>query len=91
MPPEPLRLAGAGDVGSFFATTPLGGRLDRIPLVPASANGQPALAAYAREDGDEARAYGVMVLALSGPRIAGITGFPRRPELFTRLGLPLVL
>ncbi len=90
MPPEDIRLAGARQVGDFFATTPLDGRLERITLVPAAANGQPALAAYAREDGDDvARAYGVMVLALDGERIAGITGFPRRPEVFTRLGLPL--
>ena len=34
------------------------------------------------------RAYGVMVLALRGERIAGITGFPRDTELFARLGLP---
>ncbi len=91
MPPEQLRLTGPRDVGAFFATTPLDGRLARSALAPSSAHGQPALAAYAREDGDDARAYGVMVLALSGPRIVGITGFPRRPELFTRLGLPLVL
>ena len=33
-------------------------------------------------------AYGVMVFALRGDRIDGITGFARRPALFTRLGLP---
>ncbi len=33
-------------------------------------------------------AYGVMVFAIRGDRIDGITGFPRQPELFTRLGLP---
>ena len=47
MPPEPLYVAGAEAVGSFFATAPLDGRLDRIRLVPTAANGQPALAAYA--------------------------------------------
>ena len=29
-----------------------------------------------------------MVFAIDGAKIAGITGFPRRPELFVRLGLP---
>ena len=33
-------------------------------------------------------AYGVMVFAIRGDRIDGITGFPRQPALFTRLGLP---
>jgi hypothetical protein len=28
-----------------------------------------------------------MVFALDGDRITGITGFPRRVDLFTRLGL----
>ena len=32
-------------------------------------------------------AYGVMVFAIQGDRIAGITGFPRAPCLFGRFGL----
>ena len=28
-----------------------------------------------------------MVFAIAGERITGIAGFPRQPELFTRLGL----
>jgi RNA polymerase sigma-70 factor (ECF subfamily) len=89
MPPEDVRIEGAEAVGAFFATQPLAGRLDRIPLLPARANGQPALAAYADEDGrGVASPYGVMVLALRGPRVAAIVGFPRRPDLFARLGLP---
>jgi RNA polymerase sigma-70 factor (ECF subfamily) len=91
MPPERLRFDGREAVGEFFATVPLGGRLDRIDLVPARASGQPALAAYARDDDDVPRAYGVMVFAIRGEQIAGITGFAQRPDLFTRLGLPLAL
>ena len=30
-----------------------------------------------------------MVFAIDGDRIAGITGFPHRPGLFERLGLPI--
>jgi hypothetical protein len=57
--------------------------------VPARANGQPALAAYAQNAETGAHdAYGVMVFAVDGEAIAGITGFPR-PELFERLALPL--
>jgi RNA polymerase sigma-70 factor, ECF subfamily len=89
MPPEGMRFEGAGAIADFFATVPLEGRLDRIRLVPLRANGQPALAAYAENpDAGEHEAYGVMVFAIDGERIAGIIGFPRRLELFNRLGLP---
>jgi RNA polymerase sigma-70 factor (ECF subfamily) len=89
MPPENARLEGSAQIGAFFATVPLDGRLDRIPLVPCRANGQPALAAYADERGEGVfDAYGVMVFAIEGERITGITGFPRQPDVFTRLGLP---
>jgi RNA polymerase sigma-70 factor, ECF subfamily len=88
MPPEGARFAGAAAIGAFFGSVPLDGRLDRITLVAARANGQPALAAYAEDPADGIRRpYGVMVFACTGERIAGITGFPQ-PELFERLGLP---
>lgn len=91
MPPVRMRFEGAPAIGEFFATEPLDGRLDRITLVETRANGQPALASYADEAGDGIqRAYGVMVLAIEGERIRGITAFPRRAALFTELGLPLV-
>jgi RNA polymerase sigma-70 factor (ECF subfamily) len=76
---------------AHFGTVPLDGRLDRIRLIPARANDQPALAAYAQnETSGEHEAYGVMVFAIDGARIAGITGFPQ-PELFRKFGLPAVL
>jgi RNA polymerase sigma-70 factor (ECF subfamily) len=89
MPPEGIRICGAVEIGSFFATVPLEGRLDRIRLRLGSANGQPTLAAYA-EDPASGRfgAYGIMVFAIDGDRITGITGFPQ-PALFTRLGFPV--
>lgn len=88
MPPESVRIEGRDAVGAFFATVPVGGRLDQIPLEPAAANRQPALAAYADEHGAGTHhAYGVMVFAIRGDRIAGITGFPREPLIFERLGL----
>jgi RNA polymerase sigma-70 factor (ECF subfamily) len=88
MPPEAMRVSGASGIGSFFATVPLEGRLDRIRLRSGRANGQPALAAYAEAPSGEAFApYGLMVFAIDGDRIAGITGFPQ-PELFSRFGFP---
>jgi RNA polymerase sigma-70 factor, ECF subfamily len=83
MPPMGLRFEGAAAVGEFFATQPLDGRLDRITHTVTRANGQPTLASYADHE-----AYGVMVFALRGTRIAGITGFPHDLEVFTQLGLP---
>jgi RNA polymerase sigma-70 factor, ECF subfamily len=80
MPPEPMRVVGPAEIGGFFATVPMAGRLDLIRLLPARANRQPALAAYVQESPAEPfRAYGIMVFALDGDRIAGITGFA--PEL----------
>ncbi len=83
MPPMSLRFDGAAAVGEFFATQPMDGRLDRITHAVTRANGQPALAGYADDE-----AYGVMVFALRGDRIAGITGFPHDLHLFMQLGLP---
>jgi RNA polymerase sigma-70 factor (ECF subfamily) len=91
MPPEAARIPGAAAIGGFFGTVPLDGDLTRIRLLPARANGQPALGAYAQhEEGGSFAAYGVMVFAIAGDRIAGIVGFPdvHRPDLFERLGLP---
>jgi RNA polymerase sigma-70 factor (ECF subfamily) len=92
MPPEPMRVVGPAEIGGFFATVPMEGRLDLIRLLPARANGQPALAAYVEEAaGEPFRAYGLMVFAVEGDRIGGITGFAGYPELFPVFGLPAEL
>jgi RNA polymerase sigma-70 factor (ECF subfamily) len=92
MPPEPMHVVGPAEIGGFFATVPMGGKLDLIRLLDARANGQPALAAYVQVSvGEPFRAYGLMVFAVDGDRIAGITGFARYPELFPRFGLPAEL
>jgi RNA polymerase sigma-70 factor, ECF subfamily len=92
MPPEPMRVVGPAEIGGFFATVPMEGRLELIRLRPTRANGQPTLAAYVQESGGEPfRAYGIMVFAVEGNRIAGITGFAGYPELFPAFGLPAEL
>jgi len=92
MPPEPMRVVGPAEIGGFFSTVPMGGRLDLIRLLPARANGQPALAAYVQESAAQPlRAYGLMVFAVDGDRIVGITGFAGYPELFPVFGLPAEL
>ncbi len=89
MPPIDVRIQGRTEIGDFFATQPAGGHLDRIRHVEVRANGQPGLASYADEhDTGTHDAYGIMVLAIQGDRIAGITGFPRDARLFTQFGLP---
>lgn len=92
MPPMGVRYAGPRAIGEFFATQPAGGRLERIRHVQTGANRQPALASYADEEQIGIHdAYGVMVFAIRGARIAGITGFPRDAGLFPQLGLPAAL
>jgi RNA polymerase sigma-70 factor (ECF subfamily) len=88
MPPVDMRFHGPAQIGEFFATQPAGGRLERIRHVEVRANRQPGLASYADEDASGVYdAYGVMVFAIQGDRIAGITGFPRDTALFSRFGL----
>jgi RNA polymerase sigma-70 factor (ECF subfamily) len=89
MPPESMQIVGPAEIGGFFSTVPMDGRLELIRLRGARANGQPALAAYVQESqGEPFRAYGLMVFALAGDRIAGITGFAGYPALFPLFGLP---
>jgi RNA polymerase sigma-70 factor (ECF subfamily) len=88
MPPIDMRFRGPAAIGQFFATQPAGGQLDRIRHVEIRANRQPGLASYADEDDSGTHdAYGVMVFAIQGDRIAGITGFPRDANLFSQFGL----
>ncbi len=89
MPPEPMHVVGPAEIGGFFSTVPMDGRLDLIRLRPTRANGQPALAAFVQEEpGGPFRGYGIMVFALDGDRVAGITGFAGYPELFPVFELP---
>jgi RNA polymerase sigma-70 factor, ECF subfamily len=97
MPPLPTWYSGRDAVADFLATYPLSGAL-RWRAVPTHANGQPAVAKYTWEE--EAGAYlpfALDVLALDGPRIAGITAFVPRESafrdplvlrMFERFGLP---
>ncbi len=92
MPPEPMHIVGPAEIGGFFATVPMDGRLEQIRLRPTRANGQPALAAYVQESaGEPFRAYGIMVFALEDDRITGITGFAGYPELYPVFELPTEL
>ncbi len=91
MPPEAARFEGSAAIGAFFATVPMDGNLDQIRLVPRGPTASRRSPYAAEDQGGAFGAYGVMVFAIDGDRISGITGFPRQPDLFTRLGLPTEL
>jgi RNA polymerase sigma-70 factor (TIGR02960 family) len=91
MPPEPLEYHGPAGIARFLGTVPAGGHLEMFRLVPTRANGQPAFGCYLRDPhAPIAHAYGLMVLTLSGDRIAAITGFPDT-SVFAHFGLPRTL
>jgi RNA polymerase sigma-70 factor, ECF subfamily len=58
-------------------------------MIPALANGQPAAAAYYRDDGNH-HAYGLGVLTATADGISRITVFGGGPDLVARFGLPPV-
>ncbi|GGV26944.1 RNA polymerase sigma factor [Streptomyces longisporoflavus] len=84
MPPTPTWFTGRPAVVGFLARRVLRG--ERWHLVPARANGQPALVAYHRAGEGRFEAHGVQVLTLSGARIARITAF-NDPGLVPTFGL----
>jgi RNA polymerase sigma-70 factor (TIGR02960 family) len=90
MPPESMEYVGVPAIHRFFSTVPANGRLDRFKLVATRANGQPAFGCYLRTHEGPLRAYGLMVLTLSGDRVVAITGFPDT-SVFASFGLPRML
>lgn len=92
MPPMPQWYAGRDAIRAFYSTVwkSYGG----FRLLPTSANGQPAFAAYSRPvGGGPWSAHSLQVLALDGDGIAALTLFvkPDSPRLFEAFGFPLVL
>lgn len=88
MPPLPFIYQGRVTVANFLAAI-CGTR--RFRLIPTRANGQPAFGCYLDDDtAPVARAHGLIVLTLSGERIAEITRFLDN-SIVSRFGLPRVL
>jgi RNA polymerase sigma-70 factor (TIGR02960 family) len=75
MPPVPLEYQGRELAGAFFATVAFRhGR--RYKLVPTRANGQPAFGVYLLDPTtDVPRAFGLLVITLTGNQISAITRF----------------
>jgi RNA polymerase sigma-70 factor (ECF subfamily) len=90
MPPLPNRYVGRAAIGAFLASVPFRGGPDRFRLVETRANRQPAFGAYLLDDAGVYRAHAIVVIAVEGAAIAGITRFAD-PWLLPRFGLPTVL
>ena len=87
MPPMPFQYAGRDVVARFCAAIFDAGR--RFDLVPARANGQPALGAYLRQPDDAGLGVGLYALTLAGDRICGMTRFPETVLPYFALGRSL--
>jgi RNA polymerase sigma-70 factor (ECF subfamily) len=89
MPPLPTWFTGRELIGRF-----LGARVLREPggfrMIPAAANGQPALAAYLRGHDGVHHAHAVQVLTITASSVARIVSF-NDPGLFAMFGLPQAL
>lgn len=89
MPPVPLEYRGRELAGEFL------GRIAFRPgrqftAVPTRANGQPALGVYLLDPATRVpRAFGLLVITLSGTRISALTRFDN--AVFGRFGLPRTL
>jgi RNA polymerase sigma-70 factor (ECF subfamily) len=88
MPPVPLWYLGPADYGRFIATV-FARRGTGWRMVPAAANGQPALAAYAPDAGAH-RLHTLQVLTVRAGRIARNAVFGD-PAVLAAFGLPPVL
>jgi hypothetical protein len=90
MPPEPYEYQGAHAIARFLQDRATR-RGANLRLVPTRANGQPAFGCYLPDpQATIARAYGLMVLTLTGERISAITWFSER-SLFAHFALPRTL
>ena len=88
MPPQPTWFAGRDQIGRFMAARVLC-RPGDFRLIPTTANGQPALAAYLRDRGDVLRAHAIQVLTVASSGVTRIVSF-NDPGLLAVFGLPAV-
>ncbi len=85
MPPLLTWFTGRSAIGEFLARVVLP-RPGEFRMLPVAANGQPAFAAYMREDGRH-RAHAIQVLTAGAGRISRIVSF-NDAALFPAFGLP---
>jgi RNA polymerase sigma-70 factor (ECF subfamily) len=88
MPPLPLEYRGLDQASRFLAHVTV--FHDDRRVLQTRANGQPALAMYARDPGANVhRALGLLVVTLAGERVSAITRF--EVGVFPQFGLPRTL
>jgi RNA polymerase sigma-70 factor, ECF subfamily len=86
MPPLPGWFRGRAAVARFLGIKVMRG-MGGLAMVPTAANGQPAFAAYVRDQAGVYRAHAIQVLTPSGSGLARIVSF-NDPRLFEVFGLP---
>jgi RNA polymerase sigma-70 factor (ECF subfamily) len=86
MPPQPTWYAGREPIGSFLATRVLL-RPGRFRMIPIAANGQPAFAAYMRENDGVYRAHAIQVLTVTRSGLSRVVSF-NDSGLVAAFGLP---
>ena len=86
MPPLPGWFRGRAAVARFLGIKVMRG-MGEFQMMPTAANGQPALAAYQRDQAGVYRAHAIQVLTPSGSGLARIVSF-NDPRLFEVFGLP---
>ena len=86
MPPAPHEYQGGAAIGAFLRASAAWHGSGRFLLVPTRANTQPAFGCYLPV-GSVYRPAGLLVLTLSGDRVAALTRF-FCADLFARFGLP---
>jgi RNA polymerase sigma-70 factor (ECF subfamily) len=84
MPPLPGWFRGRDAIAGFLGAHVLG-RPGEFRMIPTAANGQPAFAAYARDNRGGYHAHGICVLTLTGTRVSRIVSF-NDPGLFAVFG-----
>ena len=88
MPPLPIEYHGIEHAANFL--THIAALHHDRRVLPTRANGQPALAMYARDPGANVyRALGLLVVTLAGDRVSAITRF--EVGVFPHFGLPRTL
>jgi RNA polymerase sigma-70 factor (ECF subfamily) len=88
MPPYSLWLQGPVEVRTWLLGLGCGCRGSR--LIPTAASGWPAFAQYRPNPEGGHKAWALIVLELSGDRIAGVNSFLDTENLFPKFGLPLI-
>src|SRR5580704_3046625 len=86
MPPHLTWFSGRDDVARFFDRTILRGEAGLYRLVPITANGQPALAAYRREGDGQYHLHTLQVLTVTATGVARIVAY-LDPTLFVAFTL----